>query len=545
MKKVLLLCVLCAFAVIFLLSWNTGIIPIDGQHDSIRYLEMAESQYQEKWLGPYNHMTLIRSPVYSGLLSMNRGMEWPLGRTQVLLCLLSVALLAASLRKMDVSDVRIATVCLLSVSHPAMLISCRFVATESVYTAAVTAALAGAIGVLGSLKKGDRLAWVFWLMILSLSAASVWRMRDESLWLIPAALGYLGYLCCGKPMLCGWKSMGVRFVCLVLPLLSVWGCTAWIQHQNLKHYGVAVVNEMTEPGFNSAFSWLTRLDGQSHHPYIPISRKAMMDAKRISPHFRMLYPYLTRQLDGSGWSQFGCRWMGVCHELAGGWAVWAVRDAAGSIGVHADAVTAAAFYADLAQEIETGCRSGNISCTSNPTGNMLAPPIWWIDIPRIIYATTRVGWMTLWMGDLPEAYRQIADMPPPAELARKYLPVVGRIDADGNRGIVMIHGVLFWIFRGVHLIGGVWLLVSALILAAAWMRRLFHIEKMQCHPVWALTVVLFFSRMAIVAYIDAMSFWAQSRYMMAVYPVFIILLCLSFPRWKSPKRRDWTAAPGG
>jgi hypothetical protein len=269
----------------------------------------------------------------------------------------------------------------------------------------------------------------------------------------------------------------------------------------------------------------------------------MADAERISPHFGMLYPYLSHQLNGSGWSRFGCGWMGICDELAGGWAVWAVRDAANSVGVYADAITAAAFYADLAEEIETGCRNGSIPCTSNPTGNMLAPPLQWIDIPRIIYSAVRVGWMTLWMGDLPEAYRQITETPPSAELAEKYVPLTGRIHEPGSRMTVMIHGILFWIYRGIHIIVGAWLLVFSVTKAIGWMQGRFGIETAQNHPVWLLTVVLVLSRWAIVSYIDAMSFWAQSRYMMAIYPAFIMLLCLAFPWRKFPRRRDWTAAP--
>jgi hypothetical protein len=528
--------------VIVFLSWNTGIIPIDGQHDSLRYLEMADAQFHGKWLGPYNHMTLIRSPVYSGLLSINRLMNWPLARTQTCLYLLSVALLAAALRKMDMPDVRIAAGFILSACHPAMLISCRFVATEAAYTAAVTAALAGAIGVLGSLKKGGQLAWVFWLTTLSHSIASAWRMRDESAWMIPAAMVFVGYLLIPRPA-ARWKSFGLRFFCVAIPVLSVYSFTVWIQQQNMKHYGVAVVSEMTEPGFKSAMSRLTRLDGDSHHPYVPISRKAMVDAERISPHFQILYPCLSHQLNGSGWSQFGCSWMGVCDELAGGWAVWAVRDVANSAGVHADAVTAAAFYADLAKEIETGCRNGSAACTTNPTGNMLAPPLQWIDIPRIVYSAIRVGWMTLWMGDLPEAYRQIADQRPAVELAAKYISVTGRIDEQGSRVTVTIHGILFWLYRVLHVIGGAGLVIIAAIRFAEWKRCRFSDVKAWLHPVWVLTGVLILSRLAIVSYIDAMSFWAQSRYMMAIYPAFMMLLCLSFPGWRFPRRRGWRAAP--
>ena len=564
-KKTLFLFILCAFAVIFLWSqWDTGIIPIDGKHDSLRYLEMAETQSKGKWLGEYNSMTLIRSPVYSEMLSLNWIMGWPLQRTQTFTYILSVALLGAALRKMKVAGFRIISVCTLCACHPAVLISCRFVATEAFYTSVVTILLAGVLGVLGSLKKGGG-GLFFWVTVLSLSLALAWRMRDESLWLIPAAVVYAGYVVWGLPYadsegeggrgqvsdsvsrrtsaIVGWKRWGIRFICIVIPVLTVCMWTGWIQRQNQKHYGVGVVNEMVEPGFKAAFSRLTRLDGQTHHPYVPITRKAMADAERVSPHFKKLYPFLSRQLDGNGWSQFGCQWMGVCDELAGGWAVWAVRDAANSVGVYVDAVHAAAFYADLAKEIETGWRTGQIACTSNPTGNILAPPLTWIDIPRIVYSAVRVGWMTLWMGDLPEAYRQIAGMEPPPELAEKYRSIAGSLNGHRNKAVVAIHGVLFWIFRVIQVIGGAWLLSFVIIKTVAWMRCRYRIEMTWQQPVWILPAILVVSRLAIVGYIDAMSYWAQSRYMMVIYPALITLFCLTLPSRPPPMPQYWTEAP--
>jgi hypothetical protein len=393
-------------------------------------------------------------------------------------------------------------------------------------------------------------------------------MRDEGLWLIPVSVAYIGYfmwelmpggrdqgsrigeqegggggwrVATGKQGTTDWRRWGLGIACVALPGLSIFILTVWIQQQNLRHYGVAVINELAEPGFKTAFSWLTRLDGESHHPYIPVTRKAMYDANRVSSHFQMLYPYLSSQFDGGGWSKFGCQWMGVCDELAGGWAVWAIRDAADSIGAHVSADQAARFYADLAQEIETGCRTGQLSCISNPTGNMLAPPLKWIDIPRLLYSTAKVLWMTFWLGDLPETYQPIAGQAPSVELTERFWPVVGTLDGRQSIFIVNFGGILSWMFRVIQTICGLWITAVIVMKGIARIRGKSSLMKDgDYRSLWVigLLMVLITSRLAIVSYVDAMSYWVQVRYMLVIYPALISLICLTLPFWPFPRQQD-------
>lgn len=567
----ILVCIFSIFVSIFL-QWNTGIIPISGVHDSLKFLDMAETLSKGKWLGEYNHMALIRSPVYPGVLALNRAIGWwSLQQSQIIAYLLGIILLAVALQKMSVPGCRIAAVCVLCSCHPAAWIPCRFVATEALYTPAVTIALASAIGVMGSVREA-RYPLVLWLLALSVSVALAWQMRDESLWLIPASGAYAGYflwelmrdsrdqgprirgqgvdggwkVATGKQGTTDWRRWGLGIACVALPGLSIFILTVWIQQQNLRHYGVAVINELAEPGFKTAFSWLTRLDGESHHPYVPVTRKAMHDANRVSSHFQMIYPYLSRQFDGDGWSKFGCQWMGVCDELAGGWAVWAIRDAADSIGAHVSADQAAGFYAYLAQEIETGCRTGQLSCISNPTGNMLAPPLKWIDIPRFLYSTVKVLWMTFWLGDLPETYQLIAGQAPSAELTERFGPVVGTLDGRQGMFIVNFGGILSWMFRVIQTICGIWILAVIVTKGIARIRGKSSIAKDgDYRNLWVigLLMVLIASRLAIVSYVDAMSYWVQVRYMLVIYPALITLICLTLPSWPFPRQQDWKKNP--
>jgi hypothetical protein len=58
-----------------------------------------------------------------------------------------------------------------------------------------------------------------------------------------------------------------------------------------------------------------------------------------------------------------------------------------------------------------------------------------------------------------------------------------------------------------------------------------------------LLTVLITSRLAIVSYVDAMSYWVQVRYMLVIYPALITLICLMLPSWPFPRQQDWKKNP--
>ena len=91
-KHLLIICV--ALSVLSLsLNWKSSIFTLGGPHDSLRYIGMAETILKGEWLGVYNHMTLIRSPVYSLALVLNSLAGWRLHVFQHSIYLTSVLLL--------------------------------------------------------------------------------------------------------------------------------------------------------------------------------------------------------------------------------------------------------------------------------------------------------------------------------------------------------------------------------------------------------------------------------------------------------------------
>ncbi|MEZ4526861.1 MAG: hypothetical protein R2941_13160, partial [Desulfobacterales bacterium] len=320
------------FSVILLslyLHWDSSIYPLEGNHDSIRYLEMAETMLKGEWLGSYNHMTLIRLPVYSMLLALNSMAGWRLHIMQHILHILSIILLSYALKSAKTEDWRNTFVCILCILHPVLVMPVNYVATEAVYTSFATVVLSGFIGCWGE-KNGSLFCMLFWLITLSISLALLWHIRAESVWILPSCilLFTLSLFCPGV----GFSARCKKLLFLFIPFLFVFVVKDGLERMNQKYYGISVAHEIAEANFVNAFKGLSRLDGERHHPHVPVTFAAMNEAYQISPNFFRLKSFLSEQKDGKGWSQFGCEWMGICDELAGGWIMWAVRDAAASAG---------------------------------------------------------------------------------------------------------------------------------------------------------------------------------------------------------------------
>lgn len=519
-----------------LFQWNGQIIPVGGEHDSLKYLQMAESLIQGKWLGDYNQMTLIRRPAYPFLMMLNCRMGWPLQRSQAIFYLLSILILLTALRSVNIGKWRLVVIGAFCAFHPAAVMASMYVATESVDTAAATGILAASIGVMGSLRKSDKIVYC-WITVLSAYLALFWYIRSESMWILPVGIFYIFFIQreLGHSSKNNWKVMCFA---LLLPCLSVYSIKSFIQHENMKCYGIGVTDELSEPDFISAFHWLTRLDGERHHPYIPVSQAALDDAYRVSKHFAMLEPFLSQQTAGRGWTQFGCEWMGICNELAGGWLVWAVRDAAASIGVYQNAPSARRFFAEVTSEVRSACRVGVVKCSGNPTGNMLAPPLKWQDLPRIAGSFIKMTVLAVTFGKLYDTVINVSLPKPPADLIARY----DRLTHDqfpphkniSNRYL----GVLIHLFLLIQISGGIWILAvsgKVLLNGIRGCRMIFRQPSQMVSWIILLILIYIASRFAVVAYIDAMSFHAQLRYLVDIYPAMMTLIVLFLPfRTKKP-----------
>jgi len=509
---------------------------------------MAEAIQKGEWLGKYNYLTLIRLPVYSCFLAMNAWAGWPLHITQQCLYLLSILGLAVALRTCQVKRLQALLVFAICAFHPIAFYPSLFVATEAIYTSLTTGLFAGCLGLLGSIGAGT-LIYSLWLVVTSICLAAFWYTRPEAIWILPVLGIFAVLLFLRARQIYPHRPMKVTLariaLTLTVPAVATISLGEGIRLLNEEHYGIRVTNELAEPNFVEFGRWLTRLVPEARRPYVPVPSKALDVAYRVSPHTAMLRPFLSQQTGGRGWSGPGCKLTGICNDLVGGWTIWAIRDAVRSIGYYGSARQASAFYGAAANEIATACKDGKIRCSRNPTGNLLAPAITFSDSLRLLKSFWRMSvhalaFKDIGNKDMAEGFRAINKMKADPALVKRYERITHDQDPGPpwRMGLIRFH---FSIYTWIQLIG-----VGMLVIYFFW--NLWHRKEDRIPVSWVvgardavviLALVMIVSRIALVSYIDAMSFPAQLRYLFVIYPALITLIitALPMPLW-SKKRKD-------
>lgn len=531
---------LSCLAILFtslLVGWQGSINVLPGIYDGERYLHMAKSIVRGEWLGPYNHLTLIRLPIYSIFLAINSMTGWPLHIVQHILFLISVLLLIIALRNIEIQRWRLIIICTLCVFHPMTIYVPTFVVTEAIYIPLCTMLFAGCIG-LFNMSKNSFAKFVFWIMVVSTSLSLLWYTKSERIWVIPFLIFWFFLLIFQLNMNNGPYKIRLLAVIFV-PLIFIFLLGQYITKLNEKHYGLKIDCELNEPNLVATFRWLSRIEPESHRPYVPVTAKAMDTAYSVSPHFAKLKPYLVKQLNGGPWLNYGCEWMAICDELAGGWCVWAIREGAASIGVYNNAIEASTFYAAVAKELRQACISGQIPYSSNPTGNYIAPPTSLDDIPRIMVSTSKWTWKTIRLEGFANAMLGVSKRKANESLIESYREITH--DQSDNREVIPEKFVKVYIslFVIIQIIGCV---IFILLIIKALLNRLrckhFNWERLNMQQWLIISCALFFlSRIVIVGYIDAMSFHAQLRYSIPVILVLNVLVGLILTSFKPGKIR--------
>jgi|GEM_PF-1309378 len=354
----------------------------NGIHDDMLFVQLALNIQDTGWLGPYNNLTLAKGPFYPYFLAVNSFFGLPLLFTQNILYLLSVAALSFALRPFIKNDVLLLLLFGLLVFQPASFeVDANNRAIRSataVFLALFT--LAGLIRVFASrisqheaVLIGPATGLVFAFFCLN---------REDSVWLLPAVLTILG----GKWIVSYFSRQISRplftftsgFVCFtLLPICAV-------MVMNARSYQVFAVTEFQHPAFIEAYGSLLRVRPTQRLQYIPLNASTRYLLYSLSPAFRSL-AYPMEVLFAQSWAGNSVDLTGLpseAKEIAGGWWMWALRDAASSAGYYKSGATAAGYYYQLAKEMNALCDSGNLIC--HPRHSSLSPILSKEDLVRVI-----------------------------------------------------------------------------------------------------------------------------------------------------------------
>jgi len=526
----LLLSLTCLLLSIISLLFNitSSTVVLLGGYDTELYIKMARSLAVGEWLGPYDYMTLVRLPLYPAILAVSSILDFRLPVFQHGLLIVGFLLLVGSLRENQVSRRNCLFIFVLLAFNPLTLFLPQLVITETLVVAILSAVVAGCLGVYANLQ-GNLYRFIFWLAALVIGVGLYVQVRAEGMWILGLFLMLLLMLLIRHQK----QSLSIRFILiLILPLLCMNLIENYISTLNERTYGIHATSDLVEENFSTAMKWMTKVSPENHRRQVPVTSAAFTEIYKVSPSFSELKDTLDFQLNQGPWLMSGCSWMNVCDELSGGWTVWAIREAAHLAGFHQTGLQASQFYAAIAAEIQQGCENDLISCTSNSTGSLVAPPLKVQFLPAIILSGFKWIGNFLRLDGLSIVLEAVVATPVSDELVACFDIVThdqAGIEPNTNSANYQTYFNLFVLFQ----------LASVLVLFPYFIARLRSrlkgvtipkfLEMVNTEWIFIFAIAGVLGRSMVVGYVDVMSFDAQVRYIFIIYPLAMVVFGLYLP----------------
>ena len=157
-------------------------------------------------------------------------------------------------------------------------------------------------------------------------------------------------------------------------------------------YGKFVGVDFKEGNFQAALRALQSVRSGGIRDFVAITQSARKRIYKVSPNFASLKQYFDGE-ESDGWRDITCKvYPSACGEIAAGWYVWALRDAAAATGHYISPKEASAFFRQISRELNAACKDGRLECQ-----------------PQLISFMPPVSWQQL-MREMPQRYLAAADL---------------------------------------------------------------------------------------------------------------------------------------
>ena len=346
---------------------------IYGPLDDLYFARAANFILQGQWMGPYNHVTLIKSPFYSFFLIGSFITGLPLFLNETLFFISAAIILFIAIKPIVKNPwwrlVGFVFVLLLPQSFTIRL-NLR-IYREFIYFTLNLLVSACAIGLFLRVNKKPS-NMILWSLGLGISMGAFMITREEGIWIYPILL----FLIISALFLV-WLDIGSlkikRSLIILLPVL-LWNMpTIVISHINYFHYGYYGVSEQLDKELNGVLNNLARIKTNSDwHPAIQISKQARLEAYEASPTLSEFkeaiefYVPLWNESDDStmalkpAWylEDFG----NGGEEIGNGHFLWLIRDVFAMEGYYSDGKYPMTIFRTISNELDEACKDGRLVC---------------------------------------------------------------------------------------------------------------------------------------------------------------------------------------
>jgi hypothetical protein len=336
-------------------------------HDDAWFWLRARAITSGSWMGGYDQYTLMKGSGYPLFLAINRASGLSLMTSQALLYSVACLLLGAAIYRIS-GRAWLSLLLVLAMQWHPMALAWARVVRDNIAAGQALLALACLLHLL-FVPHPSRRAWL-WTALSGWALAWMWTTREDGIWILPGMAVLL--LLRGLQV---WRNRGERRRLAVGGLLVALVFAGWltlVATANGIKYGEFATVDVKESAYKDAISALQRVRVGEPVPYVPVPQKVREAVYVVSPAFARLRPGLEDTL--RHWTKPGCAvYAQTCDDYAGGWFMWALRDAVAGIGGYASASEADAFYRQLADEIGRACDDGRLRCVRSAIG--LMPPV--------------------------------------------------------------------------------------------------------------------------------------------------------------------------
>lgn len=327
--------------------------------DDYLFVKLARNILNGEWLGPYDHYTLIKGPVYPLFIAFAHQTGIPLLLAQQILYSMLCVLAVVILRPLFRTQWPLVIIFFFLLFNPAIY---AYPATSRVFRLGLSMPLTFCVfGLFCSLLIRSRSSifnLLLWSSLLGVSFSLLWYTREEGVWLLPSLVLFMLYFIIINSGLT-WNEFFVRAVCLLWIGVIFTGFKLTLTSLNQHYYGAPVINEFKAPEFQAALGGLMNLEGYGSGRYVPVSRKSQMVAFDASPTFKQLKQNFLDIPPRGG--------------LPPNFYIWTLRGMVAKSGNSNTLPEALDFYAKIGNELQDACNRGELNCLKRkPT----IRPVW-------------------------------------------------------------------------------------------------------------------------------------------------------------------------
>jgi hypothetical protein len=357
-----------------------------AEHDDGLFMRVATNLASGHWLGKFDQFTLMKGPGYPMFLALTGLSGLPVSASHALFEILALLITGWAVWRVTHSRLVGVLVFVVLAFYPAGFIDeLQRVFRDQVYWAQ-TLVILSLFSVLLLSPPRTRASQLGLAGVAGLVLGWAWLTREEGVWLLPG----LTLLALGAAFLN--RAERDRSIALVrniaVAVAAFLAINAAFIAGNRIAYGSYVGVDFKQRDFTAAVDALQSVDIGFVTSFVPVPAAARAEIAQISPTFQPLAAALAPGTPLSeGWG-FGCRLLQQgCGDIAAGWFVWALRDAAAVSGYYQSPRIAAQKFGQIAADITAACADGKLRCRRTWISFMPAmTETQWLSLPRSFLA---------------------------------------------------------------------------------------------------------------------------------------------------------------